>query len=262
MISIIIPTHKRPDMLERALNSIRAQTVQSWEALVVDDGDGEGLERVAQLADPRIRAYPNWGQGQCDARNTALLRCECEYIALLDDDDWWEDTHHLERTLEQLRRHTALIYSSGFLVMEQHGFEQSRIPFDARATPSSLRQDNTLLASAVAYPRIFHDLLGGFDDRMGHYWDWDWYLRVVEAGLPLMEIQEYGVCIALHSDNNSGMHHTLERQRDLNMLCQKHGLGKIPIKNHLSLLLERTGLQGAVLSKTHEPMAQLLLAQY
>lgn len=250
MISIIIPTYKRPDMLERALNSIRAQTVQSWEAIVVDDGDGEGLERVAKLADPRIRAYPNWGQGQCDARNTALLRCECEYIALLDDDDWWEDTHHLEHILEQLRCHTALIYSSGFLVMEQHGFEQSRVPFDARATPYSLRQDNTLLASAVAYPRAFHDLLGGFDDRMGHYWDWDWYLRVLEAGFPLLELENYGVCIALHSDNNSGMHHTLERQRDLNMLCQKHGLGKIPIKNHLSLLIER------------EPMAQLLLAQY
>ena len=239
MISVIIPTYKRPNFLERALKSVQAQTVQSWEAIVIDDGNGEGIERAFSLRDARIRAYPNWGHRQTDARNTALLRAECDYIALLDDDDWWEDPQHLERCLEQLRRQDALVYRSGYLVTEKNMQELERLSYTLGATPKSLESDNSLLVSGVAYPRKFHDELGGFDDRMGHYWDWDWYLRVVEAGYPLLEVKGPGVCIALHESNASGEHQNLlERASDLNRLCQKHGLEGIKLKNHHSLLLE------------------------
>jgi len=108
MISVIIPTYKRPEFLERALKSVQAQTVQSWEAIVVDDGDGQGIELAFSLRDARIRAYPNWGSHQTDARNTALLRAECDYIALLDDDDWWEDPHNLDPAYARVRVRQAL----------------------------------------------------------------------------------------------------------------------------------------------------------
>ena len=239
MISVIIPTYKRPQLLERALKSVQAQTVQSWEAIVVDDGDGEGTELAFSLRDARIRAYPNWGSRQTDARNTALLRAECDYIALLDDDDWWEDPQHLEHCLEVLRTQNALVYRGGYLVTERNMQELERLSYTLEATPQSLLSDNALLVSAVAYPRAFHDELGGFDDRMGHYWDWDWYLRVAHAGYGLVKVEGSGVCIALHESNASGAHQNLlERRSDLSRLSQKHGLEGIELKNHHSLLLE------------------------
>ncbi len=239
MISVIIPTHKRPDFLERALKSVQAQTVQSWEAIVVDDGDGEGIELALSLHDARIRAYPNWGRYQTDARNTALLRAECDFVALLDDDDCWTDPQHLERCLEVLRNQDALVYRGGYLVTERGMQELERLPYSLKATPESLLSDNSLLVSAVAYPRAFHDELGGFDDRMGHYWDWDWYLRVAEAGHPMLKIEGPAVDIALHESNASGeQQNLLERQSDLSRLSQKHGLVGLELKNHHSLLLE------------------------
>jgi len=239
MISVIIPTYKRPEFLERALKSVQAQTVQSWEAIVVDDGDGQGIELAFSLRDARIRAYPNWGSHQTDARNTALLRAECDYIALLDDDDSWMDPHHLERCLEALRSQNALVYRGGYLVTERNMQELERLPYTLEATPQSLLSDNTLLVSAVAYPRAFHDELGGFDDRMGHYWDWDWYLRVAHAGHALVKVEGPAVNIALHDSNASGeQQNLLERQSDLSRLSQKHGLEGLELKNHHSLLLE------------------------
>jgi hypothetical protein len=84
-----------------------------------------------------------------------------------------------------------------------------------------------------------HDWLGAFDASLGHYWDWDWYLRVTDLGVPLRRIAEPGVCIAVHPGNASSDRHTEIRARDLERLCAKHGLYGVELKNHLSLGLEQ-----------------------
>src|SRR5438034_5095459 len=43
-LTVIIPTFRRAGLLERALGSVLAQDWQDWDAVVVDDGDGEGIE--------------------------------------------------------------------------------------------------------------------------------------------------------------------------------------------------------------------------
>jgi glycosyltransferase involved in cell wall biosynthesis len=73
LISVIIPTYNRPEMLHQAVASLQAQTDPVWEAVVVDDGDGTGLDLVGQLGDNRIRALMNKGKGQVQARNTVMV---------------------------------------------------------------------------------------------------------------------------------------------------------------------------------------------
>ncbi len=236
MVSVLIPTKNRPHLLRRALRSLQAQAYGAWEALVVDDGEGEGLEAALALRDPRVRAFPNPGRGQVAARNAALAQARGEVIALLDDDDWWEDPHRLNAILARLARGPALVYQGGWLVREEGGLEVDRLPFDLEATPISLRRDNTLLASSVAYPRAFHDLLGPFDPGMGDYWDWDWYLRVVGAGLPLHRLPGRGVAVGVHGGNASYGAWRAERQAHLDRLCAKHGLPGVVLKDHLLLL--------------------------
>ena len=64
MISVLIPTRGRPGFLREALESLRRQTFPRFEAVVVEDGEGEGLEVVAALGDPRLRGLWNRGRGQ------------------------------------------------------------------------------------------------------------------------------------------------------------------------------------------------------
>ncbi|GIW27604.1 MAG: putative glycosyltransferase YwdF [Meiothermus sp.] len=232
MVSVLIPTYNRPQLLLRALRSLQLQLYPDWEAVVVDDGDGAGLLAAHSLRDPRIVGVRNQGQGQVEARNTGLAHASGEVIALLDDDDWWLDPTHLHRVVRALRTQAGLVYRGGYLVQERDGLELERIPFDFKASPQSLRSDNLLLATGVAYPRFFHDQLGLFDPEMSDYWDWDWYLRVVSAGYPLVQLPGRGVAVAMHGANMSYAARVQERQKNLDKLCAKHGLAGITLKDH------------------------------
>ncbi|MER3482616.1 MAG: glycosyl transferase family 2 [Meiothermus sp.] len=232
MVSVLIPTFNRPHLLTRALHSLQAQLYPDWEALVVDDGDGSGMGAAQSLGDARVRGVKNQGKGQVYARNTALQAAKGETIALLDDDDWWEDPTHLHRVVRVLKSGPALVYRGGYLVYERDGLELGRLPFDLCATPASLRQDNTILATGIAYPKAFHDELGGFDPEVSDYWDWDWYLRVTEAGYPLVQLPGRGVAVSMHGGNMSYGSRQDERQQNLDRLSTKHGLNGIRLKDH------------------------------
>ena len=91
LISVIIPTCRRPGLLKEAVASVLAQTWRHWELIVVDD-DPEGSARgaVESFCDVRI-AYERHtaGRGGSAARNTGLARATGEFVAFLDDDDVW-----------------------------------------------------------------------------------------------------------------------------------------------------------------------------
>lgn len=75
LVSVLIPTFEQAHFIARALASLQAQTLDAWEAMVVDDGsqDGTAAALAPFLADPRIRALrldANGGLGR--ALNVAL----------------------------------------------------------------------------------------------------------------------------------------------------------------------------------------------
>ncbi len=102
-VSVVVPVFNGQDTLARALESLRAQTMTDWEALVIDDGSTDRTAEIARgLAqkDARIRyeALPR-NRGVSAARNRALDKAEGEWITPLDADDWYEP-QRLEKMLE------------------------------------------------------------------------------------------------------------------------------------------------------------------
>lgn len=154
-VSVLIPTFNRPEYLERVLKSVLAQTHAEWEALVVDDGDGRGLAAALSLNDACIQALRNDGS-QVDARNTALKRATGDVIALLDDDSW-EDPEHLALVVTALQNGPALVHRHSFMVYEENGRKVRRELFDLPTTQESLRENITVVASSLAYPRRCHN---------------------------------------------------------------------------------------------------------
>ena len=100
LVSVVIPTYRRPQLLARALRSALAQTHTALEVVVVIDGpDDATLDLCASLGDPRLRtcALPA-PVGGAAARNTGVQTARGSWIAFLDDDDAWLPTK-LERQL-------------------------------------------------------------------------------------------------------------------------------------------------------------------
>lgn len=91
LISVIIPTRNRPQLLQRAVQSVLAQTLSAIEVVVVIDGpDAHTREVLADIADPRLRVVELATSGGAPrARNIGIAEARSEWVALLDDDDEW-----------------------------------------------------------------------------------------------------------------------------------------------------------------------------
>lgn len=91
LVSVVIPTRGRRELLARALRSVFAQSYPRLEVLVIDDGSDDGTaEMVAALDEPRLRWLPNeqpLGAGYSRHRGAGLATGR--FIAFLDSDDWW-----------------------------------------------------------------------------------------------------------------------------------------------------------------------------
>lgn len=95
LVSVIIPTYKRPEMLPRAINSVLNQTYPNVDVIVVDDNnpntEGRALtERLMASFEkyPRVRYIKhNYNKNGSAARNTGARATNAKYIAFLDDDD-------------------------------------------------------------------------------------------------------------------------------------------------------------------------------
>lgn len=98
LLSVVIPTFRRSDMLERAIESILKQTYKNIECIVVNDnykGD-EYSHRLYDIInkyshDPRVKLVEQERHiNGAAARNAGIRASQGEYIAFLDDDDYWE----------------------------------------------------------------------------------------------------------------------------------------------------------------------------
>ncbi len=238
-ISLITPTRNRADLLLRTIKNVQGQSLQNWQMVVVDDGDGTGIEAAQSLNDARVLAVENAGSGQVDARNHGLDLAGADLIHLLDDDDRWLDSAHLEKVIAVLSQQKALVYRNGWLLLEEQleagWVELERRVFDPVTTVESLRRDNTLLTSGVAYHKALHQELGMFDPQMGNYWDWDWWLRATDK-YPLFQLPEPTVLMSWRGSNTSRDPFEPKRVEYLKRLSAKHELGVIPSKNHATVL--------------------------
>jgi glycosyltransferase involved in cell wall biosynthesis len=85
VVSVVIPTRDRLDLLQEAIGSVLSQGDVEWECIVVDDA---GRDAVPPHPDPRVRVVRNPSpRGPGGARNTGIAQARGEYIVFLDDDD-------------------------------------------------------------------------------------------------------------------------------------------------------------------------------
>jgi glycosyltransferase involved in cell wall biosynthesis len=93
IVSAVIPTRGRAELLRRAVRSALAQTLREIEVVVVIDGADPASKLLVEelaLEDPRVRGIAlSSSVGGSDARNRGVDGAKGEWIAFLDDDDEW-----------------------------------------------------------------------------------------------------------------------------------------------------------------------------
>ncbi|RFU67441.1 glycosyltransferase family 2 protein [Bacillus sp. V59.32b] len=124
LVSIITPSYNASEFIERTITSVRKQTFQDWEMIIVDDcstDDTRDKLRVYAEEDKRIRVIhlKNNG-GAAIARNTALQNAEGRYIAFLDSDDCWK-RDKLEKQIQFMQNNSYAFTFTGYELIDNDG---------------------------------------------------------------------------------------------------------------------------------------------
>ncbi|MEA3368402.1 MAG: glycosyltransferase, partial [Planctomycetota bacterium] len=106
LVTVLVPTFNRRRFLADALASLVAQTYETFEAIVINDGGAGVRDVVDGFADPRLVLIERQeNRGKAASLNEALERARGTYVAYLDDDDRYYP-NHLARLVETLEGRT------------------------------------------------------------------------------------------------------------------------------------------------------------
>ena len=196
-VSVVIPVHNAEGTLERALQSVLAQTVRPQEVIVVDDGSTDGSVEVARAFGPTVSIVQQGHLGPSAARNVGMALSRSEWVALLDADDEWNPIK-LERQLSTLSSDDSIVCCA--TDWTRHREEDSADPKAARVrriATTDLHILNPFQTSSVLVRRDVICQVAGFDPSLDGAGDWDCWLRVSKLG----GIVKLGAPLVLHHDS-------------------------------------------------------------
>jgi len=200
LVSVVIPTRDRPDLLLRTIGTVLEQTYRRLEVVVVIDGPDQATERaLAGVADERLRWLVNESSlGGAEARNVGVREARGEWVAFLDDDDEWLPAK-LERQVSLLLqvdrpslvscRIVTRTPTRDFIGPEREprpGEHLSDYLFRPRRP---FARGARLQTSAVIVPRRLA-LDVPWDAGLRRFQDFDWFLRLAAAGTPVRIVPE------------------------------------------------------------------------
>lgn len=190
-VSVLIPAHDVAGFLGDALDSLLAQTLPDWEAVVVDDGSRDGTAEVAQARpDPRIRLLRQAQAGVSAARNRAIAAARGDAILFLDADDWLAPDA-LARLAAALEAEPVAVGVAGphAVVAEAarpgaEGTPRLRLPrFAAGEVLERLCVENLFVNGGhLLLRREAVHRAGGFRTHLRYGEDWEYWVRLALQG--------------------------------------------------------------------------------
>lgn len=184
-VSVVIPTHNRPELLRRALHSVLAQTYVDFEIIVIDDGDNEaGAEEVCHsFSDPRVRyiAQVKPHGGAPAARNRGVREARSGYVAFLDDDDEWLP-YKLERQISVLasaENDIGFCFSAVINIYDDGREVKTTIENESNDfSEIALRRFNGFLTSTLMVRHAAFEEIGGFDETFPSHQEAELMIRL------------------------------------------------------------------------------------
>ncbi len=215
LISVIIPTHNRANLLRRSINSVLQQKTLPCEIIVVDDGSTDYTGKMIASEFPDIIYFKQLQQGVSAARNKGIQLAKCPWLAFLDSDDEWLPN---KLTLQQhaISQNPAAKLCHSDEIWVRNG---------QRVNPHQKHQKTggwifkhclplcAISPSSVLIHQSVFDVVGVFDENLPACEDYDLWLRITHQ-FPVLYINEpllvkYGG----HDDQLSRKHWGMDRFR-------------------------------------------------
>lgn len=188
-VSVVLPAYNVAAYLPQALSSLQRQTLENFEALIVDDGSTDDTAAVALCCigdDRRFRLLSKANGGLSSARNHGIAQAQADYIALLDADDAYHPDKLLSH-VERLDRDGGLgvVYSASRIMRDDGRLTWMGLggkPLHRDHLFALLCKNFIGHGSNGVFRRALVDQIGGFDEQLPSAEDIDFWLRIAATG--------------------------------------------------------------------------------
>ena len=181
LISVIIPTYNRRQLLSRALESVTSQSgsMASFDIIIVDDGSTDGTASMLKSHFSQVRLLLQTNRGVSSARNLGIQHSEGKWIAFLDSDDVWHR--------DKIARQCAELSDTGRLICHteewwiRHGVRVNPMAKHRKPEGDIFQHCLPLCAvspSSVLLHRCILNDVGNFDETLPACEDYDMWLRI------------------------------------------------------------------------------------
>lgn len=188
LVSAVITTKNRADLLPRALESVHRQSYSNIEIVVVDDGSTDDTAEVLKEFAAKhaiVQIHNEISQGACRARNQGIEAASGEFIAGLDDDDQWYP-QRVKLLLEAYRDDFSCVTSDVELVYPNRTITWKK---EKLITYNDLLYSNQV-GNQVLVKKERLQAVGGFDESLAAAQDYDLWLRLSKAFGPVRNINK------------------------------------------------------------------------
>lgn len=188
-VSLIICTHNRKNLVPRAIDSALAQVGVTLEVIVVDDCSTDGTyEYLSEIYSDRVTLVKTEvNSGVSTATNLGYRHCEGEYIALLGDDDYWEDPNKTAMQLELMTKNQRLgVTGTWWVELQESGTRAEKKPILPKRSyfikEKMLMGGGIVCGSTPIVSREAWEAVGGMDERQLRGTDSDLFRKIIFAG--------------------------------------------------------------------------------
>ena len=193
LVSVVIRTHRRKEVLRHTLSCLRNQIYKNFEIVIVEDGENTAEEMVkSDFADLNINYYStgtNVGRGR--AGNIGIERAKGEFVSFLDDDDFYYPDFIYGHVAKFMENPQADVIISGIMAVKSNTLSIDPFEFEYKGMYNVLFDHITLMDMCVKcripmtgamFRRRMYDICGGMREDIGADEDWVMWLKYITKG--------------------------------------------------------------------------------
>lgn len=192
LVSVIIPTYKRSDSLEMAIQSVLNQTYSQVEVIVVDDNNPDSKWR--NITEKKLKKYEGnprvsylkheFNKNGSAARNTGWRFSKASFLCFLDDDDFYYKDK-ISTQMEFMRNNPEVdMCWCDYNKNEEHVYTDESIDI----VYNIFMGENTPQTSGWLLKRECLENLNGFDESYYRHQDYEFLLRLIKSGTEIRKV--------------------------------------------------------------------------
>lgn len=210
LISVIIPTRNRVNLLKQAVDSVLNQTYKNLELFIVDEASTDDTKAyLSSISDERVSCiYHETPQGGNTARNNGFLKADGRYIAFLDDDDIWAN-RKLDLQIKAFQEHpeVGLVSGNNIVINDKKDIVRKSDRGDNVKYENEKALEKIMLGNFIggaSFPLIKREVfeeVEGFQKNLKSAQETNLYLRIIEKGHSVYMCKEPLLLYRVHSQN-------------------------------------------------------------